>query len=202
MNIKKLYFKHEKLSLFLITIFLFVIIYFPINHISSFREATQLGTSLDDIIPFMPASIFIYNLAYVIWFVPFFFVKEIKLLRKLTLAYISTLAISSIIFLIMPVKMIRPELLFDDFTSRLTRLFYSLDKPYNLFPSLHVAFSSLVTFFSAKYMKEQLVLVGTIALLIIISSLTIKQHYVADVFAGFILAGIIYKVIFKNETSI
>ncbi|MDE6635131.1 MAG: phosphatidic acid phosphatase, partial [Lachnospiraceae bacterium] len=42
-----------------------------------------------------------------------------------------------VFFILLPTTNIRPEITTSDFTSRLVQLIYALDKPTNLFPSIH-----------------------------------------------------------------
>ena len=73
----------------------------------------------------------------------------------------------------------------------------AIDGPHNTFPSGHVTFAWLLVFFAnlSQYVKENqwLRFVYILwAILISISTLTLKQHYIVDVISGFALASLIY----------
>ena len=192
MKLKQLYQKYERyqkyewyqkyereILLVIITLF-FLIPYFTINHFTIYKNNNQLDTILDELLPFLSGFILIYLTSYILVFIPYFFVKEKKYFRRIILAYFITLSISYIIFLIYPVKIIRPEITSESFFSQLTKLFYELDYPYNNFPSLHVTLSFLSAGVCTKYNQKYWWLflwAGAIAL----STLLVKQHYVLDV---------------------
>jgi membrane-associated phospholipid phosphatase len=66
---------------------------------------------------------------------------------------------------------------------------YALDKPHNLFPSLHITLSALVvvavTSGAGKCIQ---VFYSVWLLLLLISVLLIHQHHIADIFSGLALA--------------
>ncbi|MFZ5563041.1 MAG: phosphatase PAP2 family protein, partial [Thermodesulfobacteriota bacterium] len=68
--------------------------------------------------------------------------------------------------------------------------YFWLDKPYNLFPSMHLAAS----FFSAFYLLKKGPVLGWIAMamavIVGVSVVLLKQHYILDVAAGFLVAWI------------
>ncbi len=198
MNWKKLYLKYEKLWLALLVVIVFCLVYFPINYLTSFRSTYSLGIFIDNLIPFLPLTIFIYQFTYLLWFLPYFFVKKIEPLRKLTWSYISLIFISGIIFLVFPVEIVRPEMIVGGLVGWLTNTFYSMDLPYNAFPSIHASFTFLIGLFSFKYMKKIRLIIYLIGALIIISTLTFKQHYFLDVILGMVLAAVVYLVVFRK----
>ena len=62
-----------------------------------------------------------------------------------------------------------------------------MDKPYNHFPSLHVAFSWLAVH-ASQVSRRTRVGLAVLAVGISVSTLFVKQHYIADVLYGFGLA--------------
>jgi membrane-associated phospholipid phosphatase len=77
------------------------------------------------------------------------------------------------------------------------RFLYDADPPYNCFPSLHVAHS----FVSALtcYRLDRRLGYGALlfASLVAISTLFTKQHYIADVVGGIVLALVAYVLILR-----
>lgn len=180
----------------------FLIPYFLLNTFTNGRETHSLLLGIDENIPFFPAFIFVYLTSYIIVFMPYFFIREEKEFKKTAWAYIVTLMIGYFIFLIYPVKMIRPEVLINGqlngFFSQITTWFYALDQPYNNFPSLHVAMSFLSAGACFKFNKKYWWLflwAGAIA----ISTLLVKQHYVLDVLGGAVLFGGVYWWVMRRK---
>ena len=68
-----------------------------------------------------------------------------------------------------------------------------LDKPYNHFPSLHVALSWLAVHASAVSRRSRVGL-GVLAVGISVSTVFVKQHYIVDVLFGFALAWVAWRL--------
>ncbi|MEJ6488050.1 phosphatase PAP2 family protein, partial [Nostoc punctiforme UO1] len=73
---------------------------------------------------------------------------------------------------------------------------YSKDYPYNCFPSLHNALSVLSFFYWVQVLPKFKWIIGIFVLLIILSTLLIKQHYIPDVISGILLAIISFRISF------
>ncbi|MDO8520471.1 MAG: phosphatase PAP2 family protein, partial [Deltaproteobacteria bacterium] len=72
---------------------------------------------------------------------------------------------------------------------KLISLFYGLDTPaVNSFPSLHVTGAFLSFFIIRRHWAKGTPLLFLLAVLISLSTLTFKQHYMADVLAGMTVA--------------
>jgi len=76
----------------------------------------------------------------------------------------------------------------DGFSAVALRIIYDSDKPYNCFPSLHVAQCFLAAFTCHRVHRGVGFAAGVWASLVALSTLYTKQHYVADVVAGIPLA--------------
>jgi membrane-associated phospholipid phosphatase len=77
-----------------------------------------------------------------------------------------------------------------------------LDPGYNIFPSLHVANAFLVAFIFFKLRNR---IEGTaltiVAVLISISALYVKQHYVVDIVSGLVLGYVTFVIAFSSRIS-
>lgn len=162
----------------------------------------------DDYIPF--CEIFI--IPYMLWFVyvsavvAYFFFKDREDYYK-TCAFLFT---GMTIFLI--VSTIWPNghhlratvSLEDNIFSRMVELLWSIDTPTNLWPSIHV-YNSLGAHFAIIRSKsfENRPGIRTASLLlassIIASTMLIKQHSVFDVTTAFIMAAIMYLIIYRYD---
>lgn len=74
-------------------------------------------------------------------------------------------------------------------------LLRSIDRPYNLLPSLHVALSSLIVLqLYPVFGSHGRVIIVTWLAVLIVSVILTHQHHLADVFGGLLLAGACRKI--------
>lgn len=176
--------------LLLLTIPLLNIVYPLLNHPG--RGVTYLTTALDHRIPFLK----IFVLPYIAWYAFIIFVL-VLLCAKDRMTYFRTLGsfhigliVCYIIFYFYQTAAPRPELTGDDWLTALVRFIYWSDQPFNCLPSIHVLTSYLVMrgllASSIRGFGLRLFTIVT-AVLIILSTLFIKQHVILDVFAGILL---------------
>ena len=185
----------------IVTCFLFTIAlpgYMVISYTVDTSNSPSLAFFLDDKIPFIPWTIAIYDWIYIIIFIPLFTVKDIHLLKAVAKAFTFVILISLSVFILFPVKIERPELTNPkNFFEWWVWINYTLDKPTALFPSMHVSNAILSALVTVHWSKK----IGFPALLlsfaISISTLTVKQHFIADVIAGCILAVTSYYLFIK-----
>ena len=148
---------------------------------------------LDDKIPFLGRFVYIYNLFYPFCLVAFYFLykKDDKAYYKSIIAGIIGYIICDIIFLSMPTIMYRPIIpKYDLITDLVLKITYIYDNPpLNCFPSIHCLFCFQVIYgyLTSKYDKKAKIIAITISLLIIISTLFVKQHFVYDVISAFLI---------------
>lgn len=147
-----------------------------------------LETWLDGYIPFVPMSIFAYYLYYVwvLWMVPV--VRERDRFYHAIAAFTVLQVAALITFVQFPSFMVRPNPVGEGLAIRLVQLMYKADQGFNLLPSLHVGHAVLVTLFYYTYKRElfPLILAGTV--LIAVSTVLVKQHYVIDIPFGLLYA--------------
>ena len=111
-------------------------------------------------------------------------------MRRQALCYCVMHLVCFAVFLIYPVKAeLRPVLLPSDTPSlRALAYYYEIDPPVNLFPSLHCANAVLAACMAHKLSRRAGWLISACALLVVLSVVLVKQHYVADAVAGVALA--------------
>jgi membrane-associated phospholipid phosphatase len=80
----------------------------------------------------------------------------------------------------------RPILTADDVLTRMIRDVYANDHPYNDFPSLHVAASTVIAIHGWRFSRYSWPLIAW-AGLIALSTVMVKQHYVPDIAGGLAL---------------
>lgn len=151
----------------------------------------SLATSLDHMIPFVPSFI----IPYVLWY-PFITGALIALAFKDRRTYFQTLialcsglVISYIFFALFQTTIERPNIQNENgFLYTMVSYIYNHDQPYNCFPSIHVLSSYLILRGARVFGRTIWEMTSTLSILIIVSTVLVKQHVVADI-AGGILIG-------------
>lgn len=165
---------------------LFAATYLPINSFSVGRDASTLFLPGEQRLPFLPIFEYLYVLTYFIPALVFVTIRDYATFRRMLRATGLTLLLAYTTYLLFPVYFERPHLEVTSFHTWLLSLEY-LDKPYNHFPSLHVALSWLAVHASQVSGRSRVGL-GILAAGVSVSTLFVKQHYIADVVAGYGLA--------------
>ena len=149
----------------------------------------SMANAADAAIPFVPAFIAVYVLAYVQWIWGFFVVgrESREFCYRFLSAEIISKLICMVIFMVFPTVMVRPEPAGTDIFSRLTAFIYAADTPDNLFPSIHCMESVFLAIAVAATKKTPALykwLNAVFSVLVCASVLFVKQHVVWDVAGG------------------
>ncbi len=187
--------------LFLVIVQLTTVIYGVINKYAG--NAHILSTHIDSLIPF--EKVFI--VPYLSW--PFYFISALIYLAifdaknyfRLLISSVSGKVVCFVIYLTYTTTVPRPEVVGNDIFARLVRMTYSKDNPYNCFPSIHVLCALLTCMFLFKHSKRISIRIyaTTMCVLIILSTMFVKQHYSPDVIAALILGVFLYRLV-TNES--
>lgn len=173
----------------------FPAIYGLCNHLASLQTLTYKAYFMWELdVPLIPWMIYPYMSLNLLFLVAAFVLKE-GAVKAYCLSLVYSLLVAAIIFYFFPGELgfTRP-----DFVPGYNDIFqgmYSIDKPHNLFPSLHVTYSSL----SAMAMVQQSnsksfsVFMTLWIIVIALSVILVHQHHVIDIVLGLILAIITYK---------
>lgn len=213
------------LMLVLFYILLNNIAYYWTGHLypegSGYRLDFLFG-GLDDAIPFVPEMVIFYVYLFyplVILTMLYFAFVEYKKGYALGWSLVFINAVSVLVYLVFPVSTFwwRQNLLANPITGSFwADQVYNVwagDTSFNCFPSLHAAVTTICFLSWYEYSKAKpsaatkLVAIGTliIAVGVVLSTLFVKQHYIADEIAGIALALIIGKLAFrrlwKNQSS-
>lgn len=177
--------------------------YFWIASMVDAAAASSLHTPLDDLVPFIPQSIYLYASVYIMITLPIFVVRSPALFRRLAAAYAVIVVVCLVCFAMFPVsgETLRPSLAELD-PSRFhvwgLHLNYGLDPPVNLFPSLHLAGTTIAALGTWKARRAY----GAVALAavvpIAIAVCTVKQHFVVDAVSGIALALAVYALMVRS----
>lgn len=178
---------------------LFTATYVSINVFSVGRDAHTLFLPGEERLPFLPIFEYLYVLTYFIAVLLIATVRDYDRFRRLLHATGLTLLVAYATYFLFPVYFERPRLEVTSLHTWLLSLEY-MDKPYNHFPSLHVALSWLAVHASQVSGRSRVGL-WLLAAGISVSTLFVKQHYVADVVYGFALAWAAWKASKINHQS-
>ena len=181
---------------------------------SGFRLDTVFG-GLDAAIPFVPEMVIFYVYLFyplVILTMLYFTFVEYEKGYALGWSLVLINAMAVLIYVIFPVSTYwwRQDLLANpsvgNFWADQVYSVYAGDTSFNCFPSLHAAVSTICfyTWFQYSKIKPSSVTKGVmiaafvIAAGVILSTLFVKQHYIADEVAGIVLAGITGRLLFNK----
>ena len=188
------------LSMAAIDVLILAPVYLITNHLMGWWGTTVLDptTSLDLAIPFMAWTVVIYlSLFYFFYPLPLMSMPDNKRGRNEALIMSQSLivlfVVSNIWFVICPAEIhIRSQALENVdtmhpiFLAMLEGLWF-MDEPYNAWPSLHVSSALLFTLFAIRWWKGKPMrqwAVGIWWVLMSLSILTTKQHFILDMITG------------------
>lgn len=181
----------------------FVVSYFLIAHYVAERGVfyTPILPGEGEI-PFIPWTFFIYILCYVVPPLAFLLLQSKTGIIKALWAFIIALWIHKIVWILYPVKyVLRPNLTDHPSETLLAIIveFFKLDSPpVNCLPSLHVTYVFLTYFAILAYRPRLAPCFLVLAFVISLSTMTFKQHYVADVLSGLFLSMILSLLFFRE----
>lgn len=182
-----------RLEILALTLLGWLVIYFFVNRLQVEPERRlDLGLSIDRKTPYLPLFALVYFSTYPFVILPFIILSDARQFYWMVACFASISLFSSLIHATVPSKIERVEQVTTGGVSGwMLGLFQKTCKPYGNFPSMHVGLSVPVVV--ANFMVGGPV-IGSLtllwAVLIALSTLFTKQHYVLDVLAG-MLGGII-----------
>lgn len=175
-------------------------IYFGVGHLHLARSTELLRTRLDDAIPFLPVTAWCYLPVYLaIFVIALAGFHDRRNFNRALSAFAFMMVIGLAGHLLVGAEYPRPLLKapFAGVSERFLAWVQSIDPPGNVFPSLHVAHTSSLALFLHHENPRLGQVVIVLALVLAVSTLTTKQHFVADVLAGFALAALARWVVFR-----
>ena len=184
-----------KRSLFILCVGAVSIIYPLINYYRGGERIVE--TYIDKIIPFNKYFVIPYIswYVYVVLFMVIFCVINERTYYRLLISLSVGMIICYVTFYIFPTTVPRPTIITKDIFSRLVLSIYKNDNPYNCFPSVHVVNAMIVSIYvnrEKKFNKLIKIISSLVAILIMISTMFIKQHVFLDVVSGIIVAYAVY----------
>jgi len=165
--------------------------YFGIGHAHFARSTELLRTRLDDAIPFWPWTSWFYLPFYAgIFIICMCAFRSRRLYRRALWAVFFVMIVGAACHILIPAEYPRPVLHppYDNLSEVFMAWVQRVDRPGNVFPSLHVAQTSMLAFILYRD-RPRLGLVAIImGAILALSTLTTKQHFIADVISGYALA--------------
>lgn len=148
-----------------------------------------IALPLDEKIPFLPPFILVYVLAFGQWALSWILIarESPETVCRFAFADIVSKLIALACFLLYPTTMDRPAFEVTDFFTFLVRFIYQVDKPYNLFPSIHVieSYLALRAAFQLKHVSKAYRAFSIVfTVLVCLAILFVKQHLVLDIPGG------------------
>ena len=171
------------------------LIYWGSSALTAGRYHYDFTTAFDRAVPLLPVFVWFYILAFPFWAAGYMLAarRGKDQFYRFVATDLTIHFICFICFILIPTTNIRPEIAGNTISEKILLLVYSLDggsSPSNLFPSIHcyvswmcwrgVAGSEKVP---KWYQKFSLVF----AVLVIISTQVLKQHYIVDAIAALVL---------------
>jgi len=177
------------------------------NRVSRFHI---IDTPVDTWIPFCK----IFVIPYLLWFLYavltiLFFCKKQQQeeeSNRLLKAYIIGAVVFFVVSLCYPnIQYLRPAVVGNDVFGKLIKMIYSMDTATNILPSLHVYISVACYIAIAKNemcrkRKGLVLLTFFLTVMIILSTMLIKQHSIVDVVVALFLNAIVYCLLYREKT--
>ncbi|MBI4373452.1 MAG: phosphatase PAP2 family protein [Deltaproteobacteria bacterium] len=178
--------------------------YFLIGRLVSSRDDIhQLALPFEEKIPFVPGMIFAYILVFAFTASSYVAVDNLPFFKKIVKSFFLCVTIHFVFFLLFPVEyVLRPTLPYEGWLNKFIVYYYWVDPVYNCFPSLHVSNVFLVTFLFERYRRGSRKFLLPWAILVAVSVVLVKQHYILDVISGIFVAWVGYRVVFGTSGSL
>lgn len=183
----------------------FLVVYFVTNHLPIFKAQTLPISAVDEWLPFLPWTTWIYITDYAYPVVVGFLLRDSLVMTRLTLSFFLMANSVGFIFIFFPTYSLRENYALNsgDWLIAIIRI---LDSPLNCFPSAHVAILGLSLAALQRERPKLLLPFLLWAALIVVSTLTTKQHYFIDVIGGGILGYLCFvaaeKIVVRSQPNV
>ena len=183
---------------------LFLVIYGTCNWLSSQRnDVGSLYFEWERHIPFVPWMIAPYMSINLFFVGAPFLCHDRAELRTLSRRIIFAIVVAGICFLLFPFRFAFERPHAEGWLGVVFDWFRSMDQPYNLLPSLHIALRTILAAIYVRHTKGLLRLACNIWFSLIgLSTLLTYQHHLLDVVGGFVLAACCFYFIRESPTRL
>lgn len=154
-------------------------------------------TAIDNLIPFSaPFSVMYSSYLLLLWYgmIYAYLYFDLHRFKQFIFGMVVIQLTAYVLYVLVPGKIIRPTVATEGIFFDLVRVIYAVDMPSGLTPSLHVANSWFIALalWNDRYLRPTMIVW---AVLVIASTLLIKQHFVIDVVSGIALSSAVYAVL-------
>jgi len=180
------------------------VFYFSSNCIAeTFLSHHRLYLECEKDIPQVPGMILFYQSYFLLVLLSFIRAKSPKSIRALSITMMASSVIACTIFLLFPGELGFSRTMNIQGFESIFEALHQMDKPHNLFPSLHITFSSISAFALIKQTKQKRFKALLILWVMVISLSVIltHQHHLFDIATGFVLAWITLKFVYLKLES-
>lgn len=167
------------------------VVYFGVGHLHLSRSTEILRTRLDDAIPFWPWTAWCYLPFYAgVFILAIAGLKRRALFNRAVIAVLIVMTLGALGHIFIGAEYPRPVLHppYADISAAFLASVQRIDPPGNVFPSLHVAHTTMLSLLLIKDRPRLGLVTLAMATALALSTLTTKQHFLADVVAGYLLA--------------
>lgn len=175
------------------------IAYFGTRPFTSSWKHYNIETVLDQQIPVIPWTIVIYFGCYLVWIVNYLIAasREKEFVWRFFAADVLARLVCMAFYLLLPTTNVRPSIPEQGFWNQMLTLLYQMDAADNLFPSIH-CLNSWFCYIAVRSRREiprwYQRFSFWAALAVFVSTLTTKQHVIADVIGGALLAEVTWQI--------
>jgi len=166
-------------------------IYFGIGHATFQRSTELLRTHLDDTIPFLPWTSWCYLPFYAgVFIIAIAGFRRRALFDRTARSVILVMIVGAVCHLLIRAEYPRPVLTppLHGVSEAFMAWVQHVDAPGNVFPSLHVAHTTMLSLLLLRDRPRLGLVTLFMATCLALSTLTTKQHFLADVVSGYALA--------------
>ena len=167
-----------------------------------------LKSDFDLKIPFIQQFIFFYASWYIMLFlIPFIYNrKDPEVFKKYFIASNLSIIVAFFIYFFYPTAIVRGNVFTKSISGFVTNIIYKIDTPaVNCFPSMHCILCFFYIFYILKAKNTSIfvkIAITLWALVIVLSTLLVKQHVLLDVISAFVLSFaifIIVEIVYKKK---
>jgi len=176
------------------------LIYDSLNH---GPNRVFLETPLDRALPVVPifAIPYVSLIPYIGVSLLVFLFFRVRVYRSAALTMIIVWLISYAFYFFLQSYIARPVITGTDPFSAMVRSIYASDQPYNDFPSLHTSLSTIIAIHWWRFNRRIGIPAAIWTALIVASTVLVKQHYLADVAGGLVLAVVVSRVVIRTTRA-
>ena len=180
-------------------------IYYALNH---GPNVIFMKSPLDDLIPVVPPFVIPYVSLepFIYATLVLFLLFRTHLFQSAALSLIAAWFVSYAFYFFLQSFIDRPTLTGTDTLTQMIRDVYASDNAYNDFPSLHTSLSTILAIHWWRVDRRIGIPVAIWVALIVASTVFVKQHYVADMISGLLLAfgasGVMLRAVASRQQTV